>query len=187
MFGYQCFYGAPVLTDFGVKAFIDIDSELQVPEEWGSGTWKDGISALNYKAINGTDLNTETGMCYSYVKWDDYVSRTETALSKDWTEHTGYNSAIDYFKDLDLLAVIPGTTWAVPEYTTDINTIREQCKQTIIECSWRMCFAGSDEEFASILKEMQDTVKGLGYDEVLAVDEQNCRDRYALFVEAWGE
>lgn len=33
--------GKPVLTDFGVKAFVDIDESLKVRDEWGSGTWKD--------------------------------------------------------------------------------------------------------------------------------------------------
>ena len=28
--------GKPVLTDFGVKAFVDIDENLKVPDEWGS-------------------------------------------------------------------------------------------------------------------------------------------------------
>ena len=27
--------GKPVLTDFGVKAFVDIDESLKVPDEWG--------------------------------------------------------------------------------------------------------------------------------------------------------
>lgn len=28
--------GKPVLTDFGVKAFVDIDESLKVPDEWGA-------------------------------------------------------------------------------------------------------------------------------------------------------
>ena len=39
-----------------------------------------------------------------------------------------------------------------------------------------MVFASSDDEFNSILKEMQTTAKGLGYDDVLAVDDQNAKD-----------
>ena len=49
--------GKPVLTDFGVKAFVDIDESLKVPDEWGSGTWKDGVSALNFKANGIVDTD----------------------------------------------------------------------------------------------------------------------------------
>ena len=39
-----------------------------------------------------------------------------------------------------------------------------------------MIFASSDSEFTSILKDMQKTAKGLGYDDVLEVDDQNAKD-----------
>ena len=39
-----------------------------------------------------------------------------------------------------------------------------------------MVFAKDEAEFNSILKDMQDTVKGLGYDKVLKVDMKNAKD-----------
>jgi multiple sugar transport system substrate-binding protein/putative aldouronate transport system substrate-binding protein len=47
-----------------------------------------------------------------------------------------------------------------------------------------MVFAADENEFNSLLKEMQDTVIGLGYDKVLAVDMQNAKDQNAARVEA---
>ncbi|MHB8128584.1 MAG: type 2 periplasmic-binding domain-containing protein [Mobilitalea sp.] len=172
--------GQPVLTDFGKKAFIDVDTTLEVPSEWGTGTWKDGISALNYNAVGITEVNQETGMNYNYARWTDYSELTQTSLSKDWTEQNdNYLSGIEYFKDKELLAVVPGIPFVGQDYTTDLSTIKEQCKQIIVQYSWQMVFAKDEAEFNSLLKEMQDTAIGLGYEQVYAVDKKNCEDRNA--------
>lgn len=174
--------GEPKLTEFGVKAFVDIEDGLQVPDEWGGGTWKDGISALNYKAAGFVDTNEETGMCYNYQRWADYQERIATPLSESWAAVNGEGqTAIEYLDSNNLLTVTPGSSWGVPEYTTDISTIKEQCKQVIVQNSWKMVFAKDEAEFNSLLKDMQDTANGLGYEEVLAVDKQNCEDKFASY------
>lgn len=174
--------GEPVLTDFGVEALIKMTDGLQVPEEWGTGTWKEGISALNYKALGVVDCDQTTGMCYNYQRWSDYQERTSTKLGEDWKAHND-NAAtgIEYLNSRGMLTVAPGSNYAIPDYSTDHSTIKEQCKQVIVQDSWRMAFAADEAEFDSILKEMQDTVRGLGYDEVYAVDEQSCKDKLASY------
>lgn len=47
-----------------------------------------------------------------------------------------------------------------------------------------MIFAESEEEFDSLLKEMQEIAYGLGYEKVLEVDLASCAARYQLFEEA---
>lgn len=174
--------GEPKLTDFGVEALVKMTDGLQVPEEWGTGTWKEGISALNYKALGVVDCDQTTGMCYNYQRWADYQERTATKLSEDWKAHNNQaDTCIQYLKDNNMLTVAPGSNYAIPEYSTDHSTIKEQCKQVIVQNSWRMAFASDEDEFNSLLKEMQDTVRGLGYDEVYAVDEANCQDKLASY------
>lgn len=170
--------GKPVLTDFGVKAFVDIDENLKVPDEWGSGTWKDGVSALNFKANGIVDTDLDTGICYNYQRWDDYLEKTSTKLKEDWSAHNdGDTTEIEHFEKTGNLLVLPGTNYSTPEYSTDISTIKEQCKQTIVADSWQMVFAKNEAEFNKILKDMQDTVKGLGYDQVFEVDKKNYEDK----------
>ena len=176
--------GQPKLTDFGVKAFVNIDDTLQVPDDWGGGTWKDGISALNYKALGITAVNQENGMCYNYQTWADYLEKTASPLSEDWAAHFGVDkttTAIDYLDSVGKIITEPGTNYAVPEYSTDIATIKEQCAQVILEKSWQMAFASSDDEFNSLLKDMQDTCKGLGYDQVYEIDKENCQTQFDAF------
>ena len=47
-----------------------------------------------------------------------------------------------------------------------------------------MAFASDEDEFNSLLKEMQDTCKGLGYDQVYEVDKVNCEAQFAAFQES---
>lgn len=63
--------GEPILTDFGKQALYG--ETVNVPDEWGGGTWKDGVSALNYKAVNQLDVNPETGICYDYTTWSSVL------------------------------------------------------------------------------------------------------------------
>ena len=177
--------GEPVLTDFGVEAFVNKTEDLQVPEEWGGGSYSDGACQLNYKSVGLTDMTSDGSMYYTYLKWDDYQSRISTALSNDWSEHNGgATNTIDLLKEKDMLLVLPGTNYATPEYSTDITTIKEQCKQVIVEYSWKMVFAKDEAEFNALFQEMKETAEGLGFNQVLEVDMQNCEDQYAAFEEA---
>lgn len=176
--------GEAVLTDFGVQAFVDKVEDLKVPDEWGGGTWKDGvgISALNYKAVGLVDNDPNTGICYNYQRWDDYQNRIASNLTKDWSEHNDNAlTAIEYLTNKNLILVKPGTNFANAEYPSDINTIKELCKQIIVEYSWKMVFANNEDEFNSLLKEMQDNVIGLGYEDVLAQDYENCKNKFAAY------
>ena len=179
--------GKPTFTEFGRKVFIDKDTEAQVPEEWGGGTYNDGVSALNYNATGTKDVNEENGVPYDYTVWDEYREITATTLTKDWEEHFGTDKLpIDYFTEQDMISVVPGTSWATPDYSTDISVIKEQCRQTIVDYSWRMAFADSEEEFDALLIEMQDIANGLGFEEVYKVDQENCNARFKMFEEARG-
>ncbi len=78
-----------------------------------------------------------------------------------------------------MLVVRPGSNYAAPEYEEDIQTIKEHCRAVILTNSWKMIFAEDEAEFERLLKDMQDTVNGLGYEQVLEVDMQNAKDRFA--------
>ncbi len=171
--------GTPTLTDFGKQAFVDIEDGLTVPSDWGTGTWKDGISKLNYKSVGIVDTDSDlNNITYNYQRWDDYVNLTKTKLSEDWSAaNDNADTAIQYLEDNNLLMVMPGTNYATPDYDTDISAIKEQCKQSILESSWKMVFASNETEFNTELKNMQDTVKGLGYDKVFAVDKENVANK----------
>lgn len=168
--------GKPVLTDFGKKAFYE-GGDTQVPTEWGGGTWKDGVSALNFVTVTPSDVNPNTGFPYNYTLWESVIDANTTTLDQDWQSKMGAKTTIDFLKTNNLLMVAPGCSYIAPQEDSEITTLRGQCKAKIIENSWKMVFAANDDEFNTLLKDMQDTVKGLGYDKVLAVDMQHAKDQ----------
>ncbi|SHL67208.1 multiple sugar transport system substrate-binding protein [Anaerocolumna jejuensis DSM 15929] len=168
--------GKPELTYFGYEAFYG-GGNTQVPEEWGGGIWKDGVSALNFTTVIPSDVNPETGFPYNYTLWDSVIKRNTTPLDEDWQAKMGAKTTIEYLQKNNQLIVAPGASYITPTEDSEITTLRGQCRSIIIENSWKMVFAENDTEFNSLLKEMQDTVIGLGYDKVLAVDKKNAKDQ----------
>lgn len=166
----------PELTEFGWKAFYEGGDTL-VPEEWGGGLWKDGVSALNFPAVIPSDINPNTNFPYNYTLWESVLEKNTTPLDIDWQTQMDAKTTIEYLQKNDKLMVAPGASYIAPEEDSEITTLRGQCKAIIIENSWKAVFASDENEFNSLIKEMQDTVIGLGYDKVLAVDMQNAKDQ----------
>lgn len=168
--------GEPVLTEFGKQALLDGDGD--VPEEYGGGSYKDGVSALNVNTVLPIDINPDTGFPYAYTMWESYQNETTDPVKEDWTKNMGgAESTIGYLEENNQLLVAPGASYVAPEDSSEISTLRNQAKATIIEYSWRMVFAKDEAEFDQLLKEMQETADGLGYQTVLEFDMNNAKDQ----------
>ncbi|MGW8566847.1 ABC transporter substrate-binding protein [Isoptericola sp. NPDC055881] len=166
--------GAPVLTDFGTKAILEGGAD--VPAEWGGGTYKDGVSTLNVSTVLPIDENPDTGYPYSYKYWPSYQKTTSNPVTDDWSSHMGDpTSTMDYLQKNDQVVVAPGSSFAAPADSSEIEAIRSQVKAAIIEHSWKMVFAKDQAEFDSLLQGMQQTVEGLGYAKVLEFDMANAK------------
>ncbi|MCL2717385.1 MAG: ABC transporter substrate-binding protein [Lachnospiraceae bacterium] len=176
----------PELTDFGKLAFFENDTLM--PEEWGGGTWEDGVSALNYKTVALSEL-TPDGFPYLYTMWDSVLAMEETKLEADWRAVMGASSTKEYLQKNGKMIVAPGTGYTIPPEPLEITTIRTWCQPVILEYSWRMIFARNKDHFYSLKREMQDTVRSFGYDKVIEADLINARklnETRRLAVEAYG-
>lgn len=170
--------GKAIYTDYGWTALPN--NNVPVPEEWGDGTWKDGVSALNYKSLALVDIDPRNNEPYLTTMWKSVLEMNNTPVDLDWQKYAeGAKTTIEFLKKKGVLSVAPGTSYIQPEESSDIATLRGQCKAVIVDDSWKMVFAADEAEFESILKHMQDTLRGLGYDQVLEVDMKNARDRAA--------
>jgi multiple sugar transport system substrate-binding protein/putative aldouronate transport system substrate-binding protein len=161
--------GRPVLTEFGTKVFTG-DDKLMMPEGWGTGTYKDGISPLNYKAVNTLDINPANNAPYNFSLWDSYLESNTTPLDKSWKDFMKATTTLDYLKQHNNYTVAPGNGYVAPAAPAEIDAARVQCREIIKANSWQMVFAKDEAEFNKLLKDMQERVKGLGYDDVLAFD-----------------
>ncbi|MBQ7782103.1 MAG: extracellular solute-binding protein [Lachnospiraceae bacterium] len=164
----------PVLTEFGVQALMN--GEVEVPEEWGGGLWGDGVSALNFKPVMQSDTDPN-GYSYAYLLWDSVTSMETTALDKAWQEYMGAENTIEYLEQNDMMIIAPGCNYVTPTESSEITTMRSQCKNIIVEYSWKMIFAADEEEFNVLYETMVTKLSSLGYEQVLAVDMQNAHDQ----------
>lgn len=163
--------GQPELTEFGLECFTTADAMM--PAELGGGSFLDGISKLNYKTVSDGEINPETGFPYNYTLWDSYTSMNVSEIEKDWQDKMGAKNPLEYFINHDMVVVSPGSGYATPSEPTDIANMRSQCREIIKDYSWKAVFAADKAEYDQIVKEMQDTVMGFGYEEVLAYDMKN--------------
>lgn len=163
----------PVLTDLGKQCFIDGDGTM--PEEYGGGSWKDGGSKLGYKFISAGDLNPETGVTYDPTLWDSYTELTSNPALEKWQEHMDASTPVEFLTKQDEIMTSPGISFTPTPDSTEIATLRSQVGSIVVENTWKAIFSASDEECEQYIQTMIDTVKGLGYDDVFAVDEANAK------------
>ena len=169
--------GKSVLTDFGKEALGG--AEVTVPDEWGGGTWKEGVCALNVSFVNAVDTNPETGEPYMYSLWDSTIQDNKTKLDEDWSNVTGADSAMGYLEDNDMLEVAPGDSYVTPDEDSQISNLRSQCGASLTDYSWRIVFADDQDKFDSLYKEMQDTLDGLNFNDVFEYDKERAEDKAA--------
>ncbi len=138
------------------------------------------MSALNVNTVLPIDINPDTGYPYAYTMWESFINENTNPLKDDWSEHMGGAlSTVDYLIEKDQILVAPGASYVAPEDSSEISTLRNQVKSTIVEYSWRMVFANNEEEFDTLLAEMQDIAIGLGYEQVLEVDMASAEEQNA--------
>lgn len=162
------------LTEFGKQVFAK--ENAIIPQEWGGGTWSEGVSALNFKAVLETDINPLTDESYCYLAWDSYKERNTNNLDKSWESFYGVKNAMELCLKKENYIIKKGNDYVIPKESMAISTMRSQCSTVIINSSWDMVYAADEEEFYDILQRMQNKVKLLGYDEVLAFDLDNAKN-----------
>ena len=64
--------------------------------------------------------------------------------------------------------------------SADIQVIRNQCNQCVIDASWNMIYAADDAEFDAMWDEMTADLDGLGFQDLMAWD----KDVYTVELEA---
>ncbi|WP_243230283.1 ABC transporter substrate-binding protein [Microbacterium sp. CIAB417] len=168
--------GQPQLTEFGQEVFLTGDAT--VPEEWGGGSYIDGTSTLNISAVLPNDVDENTGLPYNYQFWPHYQELTQNDLRADWSAHMDdATSTMEYLKANDQLLVAPGASYTAPADDSQTEALRNQVKAVIVQYSWQATFAESESDFDKLWSELQETAKGLGYEDVLAVDLERAEEQ----------
>lgn len=167
----------PELTEFGKKALMQ--EGIEVPKEWGSGSWEDGFCELNFLPVTRCEKD-ERGYSYQYQAWDSVRKMEETALEKDWKNQMGADTTLDYLMENKKLAVSPGCGYSTPPETSEQAAIRRQCRAVILKYSGEMIFAKNEEEFYRLRDEMQAEAISMGYETILELDIKNAGEKESI-------
>ncbi len=158
--------GQPQLTEFGQSALLEGDATM--PESWGGGSWRAGVSQLNFKSVLAKDINPDTGFPYDFRTWDSAV--VATPVHSSWQAKMGAQSTMEYLEQEDKLLIALGTDYIAPGEPNFITQYRDECKEVVVDYSWKMIFAKDKGEFDNLLRQMREIVMASGYDQVLESD-----------------
>jgi putative aldouronate transport system substrate-binding protein len=157
--------GKPFVTEFGKKALPSND--VAVPEQYGGGTFKDGANQMNYANVMTTSKNPEFNEPYDYNLWQSTLNSNPSKLDQEWRAAMGALTQKDYLIKNNMIAVSPALSISTDTLDSGLQQKQGQIATVIKQYSWKMIFAKSDAEFASLQKEMTEKAKGLGYDDVV--------------------
>ncbi|MBK1810187.1 ABC transporter substrate-binding protein [Clostridium sp. YIM B02505] len=170
--------GKTVFTDFGKRAVPSTAAE-QVSDQYGGGTYKDGINALNFQTVNPNSVNPDTKEPYNWQLWSSTLNDNVTPLDKSWRETLNATNDKDYFVKNNKIVVSPVTNVSDDALDSATQQKMGQIATVIKQNSWKMVFAKSDSEFASLQKDMIEKSKGLGYDDVVKFYGKQAEKRFA--------
>lgn len=159
--------GKYTLTENGLYGLME---NREVPAEWGGGGFDDGNSKINQWPLHGVSINPNTGETYSSNYWSSYLEANKTTMTKEWSEKYGAANQKEYLLGTGQLSPVPNVNIILPSDTTDIALVRSQCAELMCDTSWRMIFAGSEDEFKSMWDDLKTQLDGLGWADLVAFD-----------------
>lgn len=170
--------GRPVLTEFGKQALPN--NPVEVPAEFGGGTYQDGQNQMNFEFVHRNAINPETNEPYDFRLWTSYLEENTNPLIEKWRKAMGALTVKDYLMDNNMISVKkPVFMGRAPEIMPDELMQKQGQVATVIkQYSWRMMYAKDETEFNQLLSEMTTKAKGLGYDEVLKWNIDHAKEVY---------
>ena len=93
-------------------------------------------------------------------------------------------NALDYLLKHNRYLICPGIHYQTAGESSEISTLRRQCRNIITDYSWKMIYARDDAAFYALQDEMRSAAESLGYIQVLEEDLRNARAQNDLRAEA---
>ncbi len=173
--------GKPVLTEFGKKALPN--NPVDVPEEFGGGTFKDGQNQMNFENVNRNATNSATGEAYDYRLWTSYLKDNPTKLVQSWRDAMGGALTAKEYTIKNKLYVLKKPVFTGKAAETRPNQLIQkqgQVATVVKQYSWKLIFAKDQAHFDQLFKEMDKKARGLGYDEVVKWNKDHAKEVYEL-------
>ncbi len=181
--------GNTEFTKLGKQCFDDPTTSLDGLEwtspETGttytlSGSYSDGTLQINNTTwANGAKNPEAKDDCFYQGTWASNIVDPQNDAEKDWRDVTGAESQWEYLNSVNY-TVIPPANFAEGTRDSELELTWQQVIKTIKEGSWKAIYAKDDAEFASLVKDMQDTCNGYGYDDCVAWCQSEAERRFGL-------
>jgi putative aldouronate transport system substrate-binding protein len=169
------------LTEIGQTAFQD---NTPVPDEYGGGGYQDGQYKINSLIIGDFGTDPETGEFYNANYWSHTLAANDTKLRQEWQQMFGATNATEYYIKNNMIDIMPNINTSLGSDSSDIKNKRSQISDYVKNASWKMVFAKDQAEFDQLWSKMQTDVKGLGWDDVFAVDSERAEKIIRMRAEA---
>ena len=169
--------GTYTLTKEGQDRFT---ATIQVPEEYGGGSWSDGNNQINQWIVGSAATNPLTNECYDPSLWASSIEMNMTATTNEWIEQFGAQNEVEYLEGTDQLKMVANINIPLASDSTDIALIRSQCGTLVKDTSWQMVFAKDEAEFNSLWENMCTQLEGLGWSTLTEYD----AEKYQAIVDA---
>ncbi|MDR2558043.1 MAG: hypothetical protein LBC86_00635 [Oscillospiraceae bacterium] len=159
--------GNPYLTDVG---FLVHDGDKRTPivfkgveQPYREGEFQHNNTTFSRDAVNPDSAGGET---FNWKHWDSTIlNKPVTPIEQSWRDWSGTVTADEFLRNEGKVAVSIGTPFAMARRDSNLEMVWEQVKNAIQQGSWRAIYAGSDEEFDSIVAEMISLTHAYGYEE----------------------
>ena len=161
--------GKPYLTEFGLQCVQD--GSTPIPDEWGGGTYQDGMFKLEYPPRNAKNMTASTGETIDYHSWSSYQALPTDPVTEEWRKDYGYANIFDWDYANGTLVNSSNTTYSglanLESPDLDMQMKISQIGDAVKQYSWKMAYAENDEQFDSLYNEMMEKVRGFGYEEAM--------------------
>lgn len=169
--------GTYTLTQEGQDRFT---TTIQVPEEYGGGSWSDGNDQINQWIVGSAATNPLTGETYEPSLWASSIEMNKTATTNEWSEQFGAENEVKYLEGTGQLKMVANINIPLGSDSTDIALIRSQCGTLIKDTSWQVVFAANEDEFNTLWEDMCTQLEGLGWSTLTDYD----TEKYQAIVDA---
>ena len=159
--------GTYTLTKEGQDRFT---ATIEVPEEYGGGSWSDGNNQVNQWIVGSAATNPNTKESYDPSLWASSIEMNLTATTNEWMEKYNADNEGKYLEGTDQLKMVANINIPLATDSTDIALIRSQCGTLIKDTSWQMVFAADEAEFNSLWDNMMTQLEGLSWSTLTEYD-----------------
>ncbi|MDR1531924.1 MAG: sugar ABC transporter substrate-binding protein [Clostridiales bacterium] len=161
------FPGAYDRTVIGENALGD---KNPIPDEYGGGTYADGMLQINQWTVSAVGINPETGYGFDPRAWPLTLKQNAVGTLNEWSERFGATSPFQYLVDHNLTKVVPYVNVNLAADTSDISVIRTTCGPIVCDASWKMIFAKDQAEFDSLWTNLKTDLDGFGWKDLVKFD-----------------